>query len=217
MNNDFEKQQYDLLKIIYDYVRAHSGKDIYQEEIAKTSGIDAEELEDRLKILTSDRYIRRYWTSNSATQIEMLPKGKRHVMQGYKPEETTPQVSIGSVGTYIVKMQGGNVQGIGQAVHSHVSQFANDPDALRKEFDQLADQMLEIVRGELSNPDSERYAQLVDTLRAEMLKENGEPSIVKRLLNGLALSADIEGSLTLIARLMPYILVLWNIAATKFG
>jgi len=111
----------------------------------------------------------------------------------------TPQVNIGAI---VYEMSGGNLQAVGVA-HSEIQQIVNDPELLSSQVEALANDLIETVKAELPATDLTEYMKKVEELKAQVLANNASPSILRRLLQSIAFLGDIDGSLSLMAKIWP--------------
>jgi hypothetical protein len=125
---------------------------------------------------------------------------------------TTAQVNIGAI---IYEMSGGEVQAIGFADRAEVHQIANDPQLLERKVQALTNQLIESVRSDLSADSLIAYVKTAEDLKGQIASGDSSPSVVQRLLASLAFMGDLEGSISLIARVWPYIYPLLVIAAER--
>jgi len=144
----------------------------------------------------------------------LQPLGKQRVKEDFKPTAATPHYNIGAI---IQTMSGGTVQAVGAASRTEISQVVNDPQVLRSQVEDLTNQLIEAVKGELAASELAAYMKAVEDLRNQLLSGEPDPSLVKRLLGILAFLGDVEGTLGLMVRVWPYISSLLTIGATILG
>jgi len=130
------------------------------------------------------------------------------------PTQPTPQVSIGTI---IHSMSGGNIQAIGNVQDSTVSQIINDPELLRSQVETLTNSLLHEVESVLSSEEYTEYLSAIQDLKKQILEENPNQSLIKRLVQTIGLLGDVEGTIGLMTRVWPLIQPLLVIIAAKFG
>jgi len=118
------------------------------------------------------------------------------------------------VGAIIHAMHGGNVQAIGHANQSEISQLVNDPGALAAVLDDMLTQVIDAVKADLPTPKLIAYMQQAEELKGTLKSDKPQPAVVKRLLSTLAFLGDVEGTAGLVTRVWPLIGSLMPIALT---
>ena len=124
------------------------------------------------------------------------------------------QMNIGAV---IHSMIGGNVQAVGIAEGSELSQIVNDAEMMQAQIEVLCENLLTEVKDTLGVDDLASYANAVQEIRDHLLSETPNRTGIRRLLNTLALLGDVEGTIGLMARIWPQIYNLLVIAGIKLG
>lgn len=124
----------------------------------------------------------------------------------------TAQVNIGAI---VHGMRGGNLQAIGFTDHAEVQQIANDPQLLKEQVDTLTSQLLDSVRSDLPADSLITYIKIIEDLKEQIASDNPSPSIMQRLFRSLAFMGDLEGTISLVARVWPFIYPLLVIAAER--
>jgi hypothetical protein len=130
------------------------------------------------------------------------------------PAQSVPQVTIGAI---IQTMSGGNVQAVGHAQESEISQVINDPELLRSHVQDLTDRLLNEVKPALSTDDYQRYFEAIQDLKKEVQTKEPNPNLIKRLVRTIGLLGDVEGTIGLMTRLWPLIQVLLMLVAAKLS
>lgn len=131
--------------------------------------------------------------------LASTPLGRKALRHGFRRETPEPNSTV-NVGNVIGTMLGGNVQGIGQASQSEITQIANDPQALAEMLDKLVTQLIDAVKSELPAQQLVAYKQGTEELKTELKAEKPQPAVVKKLLGTLAFLGDIEGTVGLAGR-----------------
>jgi len=129
------------------------------------------------------------------------------------PEEpaTTP-INIGAI---IYEMSGGAVQAIGFSDHAQVQQIVNDPALLSHQVDQFTNKLLDSVKSELSSERLVAYIKAIEDLKEQISSDDPSPSVIQRLLGSLAFMGDLEGTISMAARVWPFIYPLMVMAAER--
>ena len=124
---------------------------------------------------------------------------------------------IGSVGAIVLQMNAGSIQAVGEANYAKLTQIVNDPASLKAQLEVLTSQLIDEVRSALSESDLVKYDQSAQQFKERLSAEELDPPLIKRLATRLAFLADIEGTLSLSARVWPYLYPLLLIAAERLG
>ncbi len=122
-----------------------------------------------------------------------------------------PPISIGAI---VHEMKGGNLQAVGVA-HSDVQQIVNNPELLSEQLENIANDLIETVKAELTASELLEYIKTLEDLQTQILAENPSPSILRRLVQVVAFLGDIDGSSSLMAKVWPKIYPLLLIIAEK--
>jgi hypothetical protein len=130
------------------------------------------------------------------------------------PTHTTSHVTVGAI---IQTMSGGNVQAVGIAQDTEISQVINDPDLLRSQVEALTENLLDEVKSALKTDDLAEYVLAIQDFREQLLAVEPDPSLIKRLACTLGLLGDIEGTIGLMTRVWSFLHPLLLIAAARLG
>lgn len=129
------------------------------------------------------------------------------------PEEPlSAQINIGAI---VHEMKNGNIQAVGFSSHSELQQTINDPAVLKYKIDGLANDLLNAIKTELPAEKLLPYLKTLDELKHELIAEKSSPSILEKLFRVLSFTGDIEGTISLMARVWPYVYPLLVIASEK--
>jgi len=129
------------------------------------------------------------------------------------PDEPAPTpINIGAI---IHEMTGGAVQAIGFSNHAELQQIVNDPALLTHQVDELANKLLDCVKAELSAERLVSYIKTIEDLKRQIVSDSPSPSVVRRLFGSLAFMGDLEGTISLAARVWPFIYPLLVMVAEK--
>ena len=120
-----------------------------------------------------------------------------------------------NIGAIINTMSGGSVQAVGVADNAEISQVVNDPALLHSQVETLTERLLDEVKSALAGNELIEYAQTVQSLKEQLLTEEPDPSLLKRLTRTLGLLGDIEGTMGLMVRVWPCLYPLLLIAAER--
>ncbi len=152
----------------------------------------------------------------SSRRCTLLQKAYEAVDNNFQtpPPQGDTQVTIGAI---IQTMSGGNVQAIGNAPDSTISQAINDPDLLQAHIEALTENLLNEVRTALQVDDLAKYLQSIQDLRERLTTDKPDPSLIKRLIGTLGFLGDIEGTIDLMTRVWPILYPLLLIVASRFG
>lgn len=110
-----------------------------------------------------------------------------------------------NIGALVSEMTGGNIQAAGSIYDSQIAQVVGDPEALANQLDGLVEDLTKAVQGELQGDQLLDYERLANELKFELLKERPDTSSFSHLLQSLAFFGDIEGTISLISRIWPYL------------
>jgi hypothetical protein len=131
------------------------------------------------------------------------------------PENQVPtQVNIGAI---IRDMSGGNVQAIGLSNNSELNQLVNDSDLLHKKLDELTEQLVDVVKSELSSKELMTYLQTLEALKKEIESEKPSSSVLQKLFASISFLGDVESTISLVTRVLPYIYPFLLIASQKLA
>jgi hypothetical protein len=128
------------------------------------------------------------------------------------PPRAAAQYNIGAI---IYAMSGGTIQAVGLADNAEISQVVNDPALLRSQVEALTGNLLDAVKSALTGNDLIEYAKTVQSFKEQLLAEEANPSLLRRLTSTLALLGDIEGTIGLMVRIWPYLYPLLLLAAER--
>ena len=120
-----------------------------------------------------------------------------------------------TIGPIFGSISGGIVQAVGSVQGSELKQIVNDPDLLRQRFEMEADRLLTEVKSVLDAENYDRYLRAVEELKQQVLAKKQDPSLIKQLLQKIALLSDVEGTIGLINRVWPLVQPLLAIVAMK--
>lgn len=154
------------------------------------------------------------YNSNGNKKFSVKQAGYEAIINNFViPEKSvSPQFNIGAI---VGEINGGTLQAIGLANGSDVKQIVNDPQLLATEINSLTNQLLEVIKADLSADKLLAYINQIDELKKEVTSEKPSQSVLQRLFNSLAFMGDIEGTISLAARVWPYIYPILVIAAQK--
>lgn len=175
-----------------------------------------------LQVLAEDDFLSLRVTSYtkrgniSTVQCTLREKAFEAVRTDFAPAEPTVSTQF-NIGAIIHAMSGGNVQAVGIAKDTEISQIVNDPALLHSQVEALTERLLDEVKSVLAGNDLIGYAQAVQSFKEELLVEKPNPSLLKRFTSTLAFLADIEGTIALMVRVLPYLYPLLLIAAERLG
>lgn len=122
-----------------------------------------------------------------------------------------------AIGAIINSMSGGNVQAVGDARDAQISQIVNDPELLRSQVDALVENLVNEVKSALELDELAEYVQAVQDLKEQLLAEERDPSLIRKLMRTLSLLGDVEGTVGLMARVWSLLYPLLLIAAARLG
>lgn len=128
--------------------------------------------------------------------------------------QASTQINIGAI---IREMSGGNVQAAGLNNQSTINQVINDPKLLQEKLDTIAEQLIEVVKTELHSKELLAYIQSVDELKEQIQSERPIPSSLRKLFTSISFVSDVESTISLAARVWPYVYPLLLIASQKIG
>lgn len=131
------------------------------------------------------------------------------------PENQLPaQINIGAI---IQDMNGGNIQAVGLSNYSELNQVINDTDLLHKKLDELTEQLVNVVKSELSSKQLMVYIQNLEELKKELESEKPSSSILQKLFVSISFLGDVESTISLVTRVLPYVYPFLLIASQKLA
>lgn len=197
MPSDYENLRLQILQVLYRHDK--SGDSTYLKDIELVSAIGSNQshVEDQLDILETRGLVD---LSRSKTSIgaRLAALGKLYVLEGPEAVTTSAQLNIGAL---IGNMTGGNLQSVGSATNSQISQAVNDLSA----FDDVLDKLLAVVRDELCCEVFSSYERVANELREEIHAARPNDSRIRKLLAPLSFFGDVEGTISLATRVAPLI------------
>jgi hypothetical protein len=122
-----------------------------------------------------------------------------------------------TIGAIIGSVNGGNVQAIGNALNSEISQVVNDPQLIQPYLEQIAEKLLNEVKAELSVREYAKYQEAVESLKKQLSEEKPSESAVKKIIQGISFLGDIEGSVGLMLRVWSLVQPFVTIIALKLA
>lgn len=122
-----------------------------------------------------------------------------------------------TVGTLIQNMHGGNIQSMGVVHDSEISQIVNDPEALSSQIETLTNKLLSEVKAELGVESYAKYLETTQELKELLKAKKPNPSIIKQLIRNIGFLGDVEGTISLMVRIWPYIYTLLTIVAIRLS
>ena len=81
----------------------------------------------------------------------------------------------------------------------------------------LTENLLNEVKSALKVDELPEYTQSIEALRDQLLAEKPDPSLIQRLVRTLSFLGDVEGTIRLMTRVLPYLHPLLLIAAAKLS
>ncbi len=133
--------------------------------------------------------------SESSRIIVITGKAYEAVKNDLIHPKTSPQVSIGAI---INPMSGGNLQAIGIAQDTDIKKIINDPKLFQPQVEALTENILNEAKNHLTSEDLLKYTQSVINLKNEILKENPNFSIIKKLVSTVSFLGSIFVKLLMI-------------------
>ena len=122
------------------------------------------------------------------------------------------QINIGAI---IHEMNNGNIQAVGFSSHSELQQTVNDPVILKEKIDGLANELLDAIKTELPAEKLIAYIKSLDELKQQLVAEKSSPPILEKLFRVLSFTGDVEGTISLMTRVWPYVYPLLIIASER--
>jgi hypothetical protein len=174
-------------------------------------GISTSDVDYHLQVLDRDGYVH-YEGNFDHGWAELLPSGQQRAREGFRMAHQHTQITVGAI---IQNMSGGNVQAVGAASNTDISQVVNDPELLHQQLEELHDLLVDAVKSDLSARDLRSYMETFEALRTEMSSSVPRQSVLRPLLGKLAFLADVEGTIGLAVRVLPYVTALATLAAQR--
>ena len=122
-----------------------------------------------------------------------------------------------SIGAVIGSVSGGNIQAIGNALNSEISQAINDPQLIQSYLEQYSEKLLNEVKAELSVREYAKYQEAVENLKQQLLEEKPSIPAVRKLVQSISFLGDIEGSVELMLRVWSLVQPFVAIIALKLA
>lgn len=192
----------EVIEIMYEYEKTFRPEVIKASDIAKATNRSLAEIDEILEELEDRGFIKVIKAGPGNHGSYLTSDGKRRV-QEYPSDK--PTISNYNIGAIIQILSGENIQAIGFAPNSEISQVIGNPENLKSQLDLLAEELIKVVKTELNTLDMKEYQKTLANLQEQILEDKPEPAILKKLLQSLAFLGDIEGTLGLMVRVWPYI------------
>jgi hypothetical protein len=216
-------KQKQLLKTITEFVKAGKAKEPLIAIVSNDGGviIGITEKFDRnllgdLEILCDVDLLGFRYNSKGNKIYTVKQSGYDAVENNFVvPESQLPtQINIGAI---IRDMNGGNVQAVGLSNYSELNQLVNDSDLLHKKLDELTEQLVNVVKSELPSKELMTYIQNLEVLKKEIESEKPSPSVLQRLFASISFLGDVESTISLVTRVLPYVYPFLLIASQKLA
>lgn len=179
--------------------------DIQGAEIIGISQRFSHSLEDNLLALDQADLITLRQTDKYSLKFSVKQSGFDAVEGGFIQSVPTTGTYL-SIGAIIHgDMSGGSVQSVGFASHSEIEQIINDPALLNSKIDEYLDNLIEIIKEDLSIKSLTEYHIATEILKEQIKSKNPDSSLLKRILQTLAFLGDIEGTISITTKAWPYI------------
>ncbi len=143
---------------------------------------------------------------------------KKSAYDAVKNEFVIPESQVSSqvnIGAIIRDMSGGNLQAVGFSSNSELNQLVNDSDLLKKKLDELSEQLVDVVKSELSSKELMVYLQTIEELKKEIKSQKPSQSILQKIFARISFFGDIEGTISLVTRVLPYLYQFMLITSQK--
>jgi DNA-binding transcriptional ArsR family regulator len=197
-----------ILRIIEGHEAIGSPSLISASQIGEKLHLTTREVDYHLDILQREGYVdlAKAGPGNHAARLTI--DGKRFLREGRMPGPSHPSTSIGAV----IGNVEGPVQAIGTAYKSDFSQIISDPKMRDEYLENLERKIIETIRDELPKEDLNRYMDTLKALHQEMMSSQPKGSRIRTLLSAISLLGDIDGSISLIGRVLPFVMTLVSLA-----
>jgi hypothetical protein len=183
------------------------------EIIGITGKFDLSVLGDLDILCESDLLAFRY-NSQGDKIYTIKQSGYDAVENNFIAPEPPPSAQV-NIGAIIHEMKNGNVQAVGFSSHSELQQTVNDSALLKEKIDDLANELLDAIKTELPAEKLIAYIKIVEELKQQLNAEKLSPTLLERLFRALSFTGDIEGTISLMTRVWPYVYPLLVIAVEK--
>ena len=216
-------KQKQLLKTITEYVKAGKAKEPLIAMVSNDGGIifGIKEKFDRnllgdLEILCEVDLLGYRYNSTGNKIYTVKQSGYDAVENNFVISESQLPTQI-NIGAIIRDMNGGNVQAVGLNHYSELNQLVNDADLLHKKLDELTEQLVDVVKSELSSKELMMYIQSLEELKKEIESDKPASSVLQRLFASISFLGDVESTISLVTRILPYIYPFLLIASQKLA
>jgi hypothetical protein len=167
-----------------------------------------------LEILCEADLLGLRYNSSGDKVYTVKQSGYDAVENNFVAPELVPSAQI-NIGAIIHEMNNGNVQAVGFSSHSELQQTVNDPAILKEKIDDLANELLDAIKTELPAEQLIAYIKSLEELKQQLVAEKSSPPILERLFRALSFTGDVEGSISLMTRVWPYVYPLLIIASER--
>ena len=205
-----------VLRSVHDHEEGGTSANVESEQLAHSLNITTRQINQQLEVLERGGLIELSRSMGGNHSALLTVAGRQLLEEGEVDPLGTTSVNI-AVGAIIQAMYGGNLQAIGNAIGSEITQNINDPAQLEMLIEKFSGQLLEAVRTELRVSDFAKYAETVSALAEELKRPKPNESSIRRLFGALSFAANIEGSIGLMERVWPHLWPLLLLAAKLIG
>lgn len=122
-----------------------------------------------------------------------------------------------NIGTIMRDAHGGTIQSVGFSSHSEITQAINDPTILSERLDELTEQILSVVKSELSPKELLEFIKTLGELKEQIQNETPSASILQKLFASISFIGDVESGISLATRVWPYVYPLLLLASQKLA
>ncbi|MCZ2248989.1 MAG: hypothetical protein LC111_09550 [Bacteroidia bacterium] len=154
--------------------------------------------------------------SHGKKSYSIKQNGYDAVENDFMVSEGLPSTQI-NIGAIVHEMKNGYVQAVGSSDNSELNQLVNNSGLLHKKLDELTEQLINVVKSELSSKKLLEYLRTIEELKKEIESEKPSPSVLQKLFASISFFGDMESTISLITRVLPYIYPLLQIASQKLA
>jgi hypothetical protein len=216
-------QQRELLKTIVDQLKSGKGQEPLIPVVTNSGGhiIGFQEnfgqnLLGDLEVLNEADLLGSRYNSGGDKIFTVKQSAYDAVKNKFVISETQVPTQV-NIGAIIRDMNGGNIQAVGFSNNSELNQLVNDSDLLDKKLDELSEQLVDVVKSELSPKELMRYLQTIEELKEEIKSQTPSPSFLQKIFSSISFLGDLEGTISLATRVLPYIYQFMLIASQKLS
>ena len=181
----------------------------------KKASLDSLAMEDFIYVKINFNTTNRGHSYESSRTCMLMQKAILAVENNFSYEDKNNQsINIGAV---INEMSGGNLQAVGLAKDTTMSQIVNDPELLKSTIETITEKILSEVSPNLKAEQLVSYTQAILDLKKEIIKSQPNESKIFELIKMIGFFGNVEGTIALVTRVWPILQPLLLLIMSKLS